>query len=265
MKILISGYGKMGRLIEGRALEAGWEAAAVIDPFYSKQGNGGATPAGTPVYASLGDIQAETLGSCIAVDFTHPASVCKNIVSFAEKQIPVVIGTTGWYDRLDEMTAVVMRNNSSMLWAGNFSLGVNLFYKVAEYAAALIGRYAEYDVSGYEFHHNKKADSPSGTAKTLVQKVIAASGGRKTTAVYDKLDRPPEPDELHFASLRCGSIPGLHALVFDSPADTVEISHNARSRDSLVSGALAAVHWLAKQTEAGKSGVWTFDNVLNNT
>ncbi|MDR2490751.1 MAG: 4-hydroxy-tetrahydrodipicolinate reductase [Spirochaetaceae bacterium] len=275
MKILISGYGKMGRLIESRALEAGWQAAAVIDPLFGAHGvsgergasggQGAATAAGTPVYTKLGDVPAGTLDNAIAVDFTHPSCVCKNITSFAEQHIPVVVGTTGWYDRLHEMSAVIMRNNSSMLWAGNFSLGVNLMYKIAEYAAALICRYAEYDVSGYEFHHNKKADSPSGTAKTLAQKTMAASLGRKTAAVYDKLDRPPEPHELHFASLRSGSIPGLHAIVFDSPADTIEITHNARSRDGLVSGALAAAHWLAKQTTAGASGVWTFDDVLNNS
>jgi 4-hydroxy-tetrahydrodipicolinate reductase len=136
-----------------------------------------------------------------------------------------------------------------------------LFYKIAEYASALLDNYAEYDIAGYEFHHNKKADSPSGTAKTIAQKVIAA-GTRKKRAVYTMLDRAPEPEELHFASLRCGSIPGKHALVFDSAADTIELTHTARSRAALVSGALAAADWLAKTAASGKTGVWTFDDVL---
>jgi 4-hydroxy-tetrahydrodipicolinate reductase len=250
----------MGALIERRALEAGWTVAAVIDPGYEEK----FTPAGSPVYAGIADgIAAAADGERpVALDFTHPSCACDNIAAFTRRGIPLVVGTTGWHDRLAEMTALVTRGGACLLWASNFSLGVHLFYKVAAYAAALFGAYTEYDCAGYEVHHNKKADSPSGTARDLAQKVIEASGGRKTRAVFDKLDRAPCADELHIASLRCGAVPGTHGLVFDSAADSMELVHRARSRDALVSGALIAAAWLARQAAAGKSGVWTFEDAL---
>jgi 4-hydroxy-tetrahydrodipicolinate reductase len=137
---------------------------------------------------------------------------------------------------------------------------VRLFYKIAEYAAKLTFPYAEYDVAGYEVHHNKKADSPSGTAKILAEKVIAAHG-RKKTAVYDKLDRPPREDELHIASLRVGTVSGTHALIFDSLADSIEIKHTARSREGFALGAILAAEWLYNGGKA-RQGLHTIDEVL---
>ncbi|MDR0551180.1 MAG: 4-hydroxy-tetrahydrodipicolinate reductase [Spirochaetaceae bacterium] len=261
MNIIISGYGKMGTLIEARSLEKGWNVPAVIDPVYKNPKHGeNITPAGSRVYSSLNDIEFDT-SACTALDFTHPDCVLKNITQFASRKIPLVVGTTGWYDKLNDVKKIVTDAGACLLWAGNFSLGINLFYKLAEYAAAIFDKYDEYDCAGYEFHHNKKADSPSGTAKIIAQKVLEKTT-RKNHAVYDKLDSPPAPDEFHFASLRCGSIPGIHALVFDSAADTIEIKHTARSRDALVSGALFAARYLADQAAAGKSGIWTFEDVL---
>jgi 4-hydroxy-tetrahydrodipicolinate reductase len=136
---------------------------------------------------------------------------------------------------------------------------VRLFLKIAEFAAKIAAPYdTEYDIAGYESHHNKKADSPSGTAKTLVERVLAAQT-RKTRAVYDKLDRPPAGDELHFASLRTGNDPGTHTLIFDSDADTIEITHRARNRDGLAVGAVRAAEWLAA---APRHGVFTLDDML---
>jgi 4-hydroxy-tetrahydrodipicolinate reductase len=154
--------------------------------------------------------------------------------------------------------AAVKAANGSLLWSSNYAIGVRLFQKIAEYAAKIADPYAEYDIAGYESHHNKKADSPSGTAKTLVEKVLAAQT-RKTKAVYDKLDRPPAPDELHFASLRTGSDPGTHALLFDSDADTIEIIHRARNRDGLALGAIRAAEWLGAEP---RHGVFTLDDML---
>jgi 4-hydroxy-tetrahydrodipicolinate reductase len=162
---------------------------------------------------------------------------------------------------------VVRAANSSLLWASNFSLGVNLFYRIAAFAAKLADPFPEYDAAGYEVHHNRKADSPSGTAKTLADLVIK-NMGRKTRAVYETLDRPPEPEELHYASLRLGAVPGVHRLIFDSPADSIEISHSARSREGLAMGALRAARWLLRcpgpGQEAGepRQGVFTMDDVL---
>jgi 4-hydroxy-tetrahydrodipicolinate reductase len=148
-------------------------------------------------------------------------------------------------------------------------LGVNLFYRIAAFAAKLADPFPEYDVGGWEFHHNKKIDSPSGTAKILVEKILAVMT-RKKKAVFETLNRPPEPEELHFPSLRLGSIPGVHAVAFDSPADTIEITHTGRNRDGLALGAIRAAEWLVRCVGPGKSaggpraGVFTVDDVMED-
>jgi 4-hydroxy-tetrahydrodipicolinate reductase len=265
MKIIISGYGKMGRLIERHAIGKGHTVAAVIDP--QADGSGGDTGvSGTSVYKSMEDFerQAGLAGldtEAVALDFTHPSAAERNIRAFAEIGIPLVIGTTGWVDRLDGIAAFVERCGSALLWSSNFSIGVNLFYRAAAYCAALLAPYGEYDAAGYEAHHRQKADSPSGTAKRLAELVLD-NMSRKTAVVWEKLDRPPAACELHFASLRVGAVPGTHALVFDSPADSIELKHTVRNRDGLVSGAVAAAEWLHAAVKAGKRGVFTMDDVL---
>jgi 4-hydroxy-tetrahydrodipicolinate reductase len=254
MNVLLIGYGKMGKLLEARLFEKKHAITAVVDPF----AKGGASVSGAEIYPSVKEFVDAGHAVDVAIDFTRPDSAPANITACAEHRIPLVVGTTGWYDKLPLLTEKVNKEGSALLWASNFSLGVNLFYKVAEYAAQLFDSYAEYDAAGYEIHHNKKADSPSGTAKTLAEKVLALSS-RKKRVVYDKLDRPPLADELHFASLRVGATPGVHALVFDSAADTVEIKHTARNREGLAAGAIIAAEWLVKEP---RKGVFTFDDVL---
>ena len=248
MKAALIGYGKMGRLLETRLLEKGHEILAVVDPNY-KEGK---------ELASLGG-----LGLDVAIEYTSPATAVENILFCAKEKIPLVTGTTGWYDRLPEVEKAVNAAGASLLWASNFSLGVNLFYRIAAYAAKLIDPFADYDVGGFEIHHNKKADSPSGTAKVLAERVLAQMS-RKKKAVYEMLEKPPAADELHYASLRVGSVPGTHSLVFDSVADTIEISHSARSREGFAAGTVLAAEWLAGVLSGGKkqSGVFTIDDVL---
>ncbi|MDR3343914.1 MAG: 4-hydroxy-tetrahydrodipicolinate reductase [Treponema sp.] len=273
MNIALIGYGKMGRLIESRALERGHRVVAVVEPGIMDRAAGGtgaakagATPSGARIHRTIGE--AENLGDADgAIEFTRPDTAVENIKALAERKIPVVVGTTGWYDRLDEVKAAVEGAGSSLLWASNFSLGVNLFYRIAAFAAALADPFPEYDVAGWEAHHNKKADSPSGTAKTLVERVLAQMS-RKNKPVWEKLDRPPAPDELHYPSLRIGSLPGVHTLLFDSPADTITITHTARSREGFASGALVAAEWLlgcpgpGKPAGTARHGVFTMDDVL---
>ncbi|MDR0452243.1 MAG: 4-hydroxy-tetrahydrodipicolinate reductase [Treponema sp.] len=264
MNIALIGYGKMGRLIESKALERGHRIIAAVEPYM--QNSGSAAASGAPVYQTIAGAQALETAD-IAVEFTRPDSAPDNIRLLAERKIPVVCGTTGWYALLDQVSAGVRSAGSSLLWASNFSLGVNIFYRIAAYAARAFDPFPEYDVGGMETHHNKKADSPSGTAKTLVEKVLAAMT-RKKRAAWDTLDGPPSADTIHFPSLRTGSVPGVHALLFDSPADTVEITHTARSREGFAAGALRAAEWLANCPGPGqgagkaRAGVFTMEDAL---
>jgi 4-hydroxy-tetrahydrodipicolinate reductase len=272
MNIALIGYGKMGRILERTALERGHLVAAVVDPFVS----GASALSGAPLYTTIAELArlsgAENSVASrvdVAVEFTRPDTAVENIRGLIEKGIPTVAGTTGWYDHLKEIEALVGDKKGSFCWSSNYSLGVNLFYRIAAFAAKLSDPFPEYDVGGWEFHHNKKIDSPSGTAKILVGKILAAMT-RKKKAVWEKLNRPPAPDELHFPSLRLGSMPGVHTVCFDSPADTIEITHIGRTRDGLALGAIRAAEWLVNCTGPGKprgspkSGVFTIDDVMED-
>jgi 4-hydroxy-tetrahydrodipicolinate reductase len=259
MTINLVGYGQMGRMLEAAALKRGHRIGGAVDPFYME----GKTVSGAPVFKGLEEIQ----GGDVALEFTRPDTALANITALLSRHIPVVAGTTGWYDGLDEAAAAAEKAGTGLLWSSNYSLGVHLFYRIASYAAALADPLTDYDVAGLEVHHNRKADSPSGTAKTLAGLVLAAMS-RKDAVVYDKIDRRPEGGEIHFASLRLGSAPGQHSLYFDSPADTIEITHTARNREGLATGAILAAEWLIRCEGPGKSageprrGVFTMDDVL---
>jgi len=256
MKIAIIGYGKMGKMVEQAAIAQGHTITAIVDPLLKEglSAQGGAQSAAQyREISSAGDLgKAEA-----AIEFTQPGMALANIKALAQRKIPAVIGTTGWHDKLDEARQAVESAGSSLIWATNFSLGVHLFYRIAWYAAQIVDSFPEYDVGGFESHHNKKLDSPSGTAKTLVEGVLARIK-RKDKAVWETLDRRPEPNEIHFPSLRVGSVPGTHSLIFDSPADSIEITHTARSREGFASGAVRAASWLINN----KPGFFTIDDML---
>ena len=264
MKIALIGYGKMGRLLEGRLMEKGHEVLVVVDPHCQ----GINLTSGAALYVYLTDaleggkgIKGHSIKDVdVAIEFSQPSAAVDNLLFLVREKIPTVTGTTGWYAKLGEIEKAVNENGSSLIWSSNFSLGVNLFYRIAAYAAKLIDPFTEYDVAGFETHHNKKADSPSGTAKTLVERVLAQMT-RKQKAVYEMLERPPAADELHYASLRVGTVPGTHKLLFDSAADTIEITHTARSREGFAAGAVLAAEWLV---EKKRSGVFTIDEVLSD-
>ena len=258
MKVALAGYGKMGRLLEQRLLEKGHDVLAVVDPAVA-----GNLASGAAAYASLQDALKGAGGKSlkdadVVIEFTHPEAAVDNLLFLAREKIPVVTGTTGWFARLPEVEKAVTAAGSSLVWSSNFSLGVNLFYRVVSYAAKLFDPFAEYDVAGIETHHNKKADSPSGTAKILVEQVLAQMT-RKKKALYETLERKPEADELHYASLRLGHAPGTHSIIFDSAADTIEITHTARNREGLAAGAVLAAQWL---TAEKRNGVFTVEDIL---
>jgi len=253
----------MGRLLETRLREREHDVLAAVDPSLTGTSVHASSP--TVFYPSLKDALDGKPGKSlkdadVVIEFSVPPVAPVNLLFLVNEKIPVVTGTTGWYDKLPEISKAVVSAGSSLLWSSNFSLGVNLFYRIACCAAKLIDPFKEYDVAGFEAHHNNKADSPSGTAKTLVDLVLGQMT-RKKRAVYQTLERKPDADELHFASLRVGSTPGTHSLVFDSNADTIEITHTARNRDGFASGAVLAAEWLIAEK---RSGIFTMDDVLNN-
>ena len=261
MKAALIGYGKMGRLLEQYLLEKKHEVIAIVDPLY--RGAGDDIPSKAELYSSPGKALKGTNGKSLSnadvvLEFTNPEAAPENLLFLAREKIPAVTGTTGWLDRLDEISRAVNDNRSSLVWSSNFSLGVNLFYRIAALAAKMADQFPEYDVGAFETHHNKKADSPSGTAKALMEQVLAQMT-RKKRAVYEMLAEPPAADEIHCSSLRVGSAPGIHGLILDSVADTIEITHTARNREGFTSGAVLAAQWLIKEK---RTGVFTVEDIL---
>ncbi len=243
MNIAIIGYGRMGCEIEQVAKEKGIIVKARIDPYNEK--------------ADFKEINAESLKDVdVCIDFTHPNSAIENARKVAKLGKNIVMATTGWYDQMDEMKNIVKNSGIGFVWASNFSIGVNTFFKIVEDAAKVINKVAEYDIYCYEIHHNKKVDSPSGTAKSIANKLLE-NIDRKNKLVVDKLNRRIEVDELHFASIRGGEEPGTHVVCFDSSADMIELRHTARSRKGFAVGAIMAAEWLNK-----KKGFFSIEDMM---
>ena len=245
MKIALIGYGKMGREVEQVVRKSGHAIAARIDPVSD--------------LADTAEISFQTIGSAdLCIEFTHPEAAYSNIEKVIQLHKPLVVGTTGWYQHLAAVEKLVLQENTGLVYAPNFSLGVNLFYRVAATAARLFHRFEEYDVCGAEAHHRLKVDSPSGTARKLSE-IVLEQFPRKKRVVIDSLNREIQPEEFHLVSLRAGHFPGTHSLAFDSAADTIELTHTARSRAGFASGALLAAEWIV-----GRQGVYTFEQVLED-
>lgn len=233
MKVALIGYGQMGQMIDHMAPQAGVEVVARIDPFHLSASHRVAGP------ESLQDAE-------VAICFTAPEAALENIEQVLEAKTHLVMGTTGWLEHKDEVAAQVESAGVGMVYSSNFSIGVNLFFHLAVEAAKTFNPFEMYDVFAHEAHHRLKKDSPSGTALTLGQ-MLVDNLDRKKRLVTERLDRRPEPDELHFASMRGGHVPGTHTVVFDSEFDTVELTHRARGRGGFASGALVAAKWIADQ------------------
>ncbi|MBU0616034.1 MAG: 4-hydroxy-tetrahydrodipicolinate reductase [Nanoarchaeota archaeon] len=246
MKIAIIGYGGMGRMIESIAKDKGIQVASIVDPMCKQDG----------VFC---EINKESMkGVDVAIDFTLPANIMDNIKRYCELKVNAVIGTTGWYDHVDEVKEMVKEAGIGFLWSSNFSVGVNIYFKIIEEAAKLINKVDDYDVWAYELHHHNKADSPSGTAKTLSQ-ILISNIDRKTAIVDEKLDRKIKDNEIHFASVRGGAVNFEHTIGFDSEADCITIKHAARSRQGYALGAVLAAKWLFK-----KKGYFVMDDFLQS-
>mgnify|MGYP000111882295 CR=1 FL=1 len=228
MRVAIVGYGRMGREVEKAALLRGHEVEARVDP----------------VCGDFATLSAGALGEAeIALEFTGPETAPDNVVRLARLGLDVVCGSTGWYDRMEEVRAAVEEADVGVVWAPNFSIGVNLFWRLIEEAARLFSR-TDAGAAVFEVHHSAKRDAPSGTALRIVE--ILRDGG------FDL------PDSA-VASLRTGHFPGTHTVVFDLPHETVELSHVARSRACFAYGAVMAAELLR-----GRKGLVSFTDLLRD-
>jgi 4-hydroxy-tetrahydrodipicolinate reductase len=234
MKVLIVGYGNMGREVEKILTARGHEIAGRIDPKDPE--------------ADAEGLTTELLGAAdAAIEFSLAGAVFNNARSYVENGVAAVVGTTGWEDSREEIRTLVDAGKGSLLWGSNFSVGAHIFFSLANKAAAIIDGIGEYDIMAYELHHSRKKDSPSGTALKLGEGILA-NCSRKKRIVTDRLDRKIDPEELHIASVRGGSIPGIHTVVLDSSADSIEITHSARNRSGFALGAVLAAEWLEDKT-----------------
>lgn len=226
--IAVIGDGKMGRTIAQMVQERGWHLTAMLDAEHN-QGGAGITR------RSLGDPD-------VAIEFTEPASAVPNIMACIHEGVPVVVGTTGWYNSLPVITEAVNEEGATLLWAANFSIGVNLFVELARQAARIISK-TDFSAAMVETHHSAKKDAPSGTALAIAN------------AMQGELGK-----ELPVTSIRTGSVPGTHELIFDAPFEQIILRHEARDRRVFADGALRAAAWLK-----GKKGVFTMRDVLGFT
>jgi 4-hydroxy-tetrahydrodipicolinate reductase len=204
-------------------------------------------------------LDADALSGCdVVIDFTVPATAVTNIEIYAKAGIPVVMGTTGWYERMDEVSQIVKKAGIGMIWSGNFSLGVNALFEIIRHAGTVMNRLPEYDCMVHEYHHKRKADSPSGTA-AMIGNILVEELEAKERVVTDALYRKIEDDELHVSSTRGGSIPGTHTITFDSDVDTISITHTARGRQGFAAGAVKAAEWIV-----GREGIFSIDAMMKN-
>ncbi len=247
MKIALIGYGKMGHIIEHVALERGHEIVCIVDRD------------------NAADIHSDAFRAAdVAIEFTTPATAESNICAAWAEGVPVVCGTTGWQERLcvmrDELCAERLTANGERLsppllfWTSNFSLGVNLFFRLNKRLAELMQPYEQYTPAITEIHHIHKLDAPSGTAVTLAEG-ISASRDANSEAWGVSSDA--------ITSIREGEVPGTHIVEWDSAVDKITITHEAKSREGFALGAVIAAEFLAKQKQVGKTGFFTMDDLLS--
>ena len=236
MKIALLGYGKMGHTIEKIALERNHEVVLKIND------------------ENLEDLTIENIRKAdVVIEFTNPDSAVENILFCLQNHVPVVCGTTGWLDKLNIIEDKCKELNGAFLYASNYSIGVNIFFEVNKKLAALMNPHAAYNVSIEEIHHTHKKDAPSGTAITLAEQVIGASG-KKNKWVNAQTE---DYDQLSIISKRIDEVPGTHSVKYSSPIDDIEIIHTAHNRDGFAQGAVLAAEFII-----GKKGIFSMKEVL---
>ena len=223
--IAVIGDGKMGRTIAQMVQERGWHLTAMLDQEHNQDGVG-------ITRRALGDPD-------VAIEFTEPSSAVPNIMACIHEGVPVVVGTTGWYDSLPIITEAVNEEGASLLWAPNFSVGVTLFVELAREAARIMSK-SDFSAAMVETHHSAKKDAPSGTAIAIAKAMEGELG-----------------KQLPVNSIRTGSVPGTHEIIFDAQFEQISLRHEARDRRVFADGALKAADWLR-----GQKGVFTMRDVL---
>ncbi len=237
MKVAIIGYGAMGHEIEQVLREKGHEITLTVD-------------AGEEWKMSP-DVLRD---ADVAIEFSTPSSAFDNVTACLRAGIPVVCGTTGWNDRRPEAENLCKQLNGTMFWSSNFSIGVNVLFRVNRYLANIMSHLSSYDVSIRELHHTRKKDAPSGTAITLAEDIIACNGNKKSWVNY----ATDNISELGIVSVREGDVSGIHEITYISDCDTIELSHSAKSRHGFAVGAVMAAEYAARH-----KGVLSMDDMLD--
>ena len=236
MKIALIGYGKMGKAIEEIATEHGH-----IIPLKITSSN-------------LADLTPKNLQQCdVAIEFTNPENAVNNMKACIDAGIPVVCGSTGWTEREEVIKSYCLEHDGTLIYASNFSIGVNIFFQINKQLAKMMASRKEYSVSIQEIHHTQKKDAPSGTAITLAQQIIAERDDKSEWT----LDNLPQQNQISITSTRTDPAPGTHHIIYSSPVDNIEITHTAHNRKGFAAGALIAAEYIA-----GRKGIFTMEDVL---
>lgn len=239
MKIALLGYGKMGKTIEKIAVKRGHQIVIKADE----------------------DTEPYDINNAdVAIDFSVPDSAFDNIVNCIENKVPVVSGTTGWLERYDEVVDVCKKKKGAFLYASNFSIGVNVFFKLNEYLAELMTKVEGYQASVLEIHHIHKLDAPSGTAISLAEQIVERSKYKEwqLTDGSGKKEESSSSNILPIIAEREGEVPGIHNVMYHSEVDQISIRHEAHSREGFALGAVIAAEWIT-----GKTGVFNMNDVLD--
>jgi len=244
MNITLLGYGKMGRLIEKFALQRGHQIHLIVDE--NNRSTIGA---------------ADLAGADVAIDFSQPEAAVANIDLCFEANLPIVVGTTGWYDQLDAVKKRCLDGNKTLMYGSNFSIGVNVFFHINKLLAAAMNPYKQYDVQVEEIHHTQKLDSPSGTAITIADGIIAQTDTKTewvNNLVGEGEEVVPKNQQLLIESHRIDDVPGTHTVLYSSEVDQIEFKHTAHSRAGFALGAVVAAEWIA-----GKTGFYQVTEMFN--
>ena len=236
MKIALIGYGKMGKAIEQIALQRGHEIVLKVG------------------IENLEDNTIENIRKAdVAIEFTGPESAFENLIRILDAGVPVVCGSTGWLARYEEVKSHCLSKNGTLLYASNFSVGVNIFFALNKRLAELMAPHPDYEVTLTEVHHTEKRDAPSGTAITLAEQILAKNNQKKQW-----VNRPSAiPSDLVIVSDRIDPAPGTHVITYTSAIDDIEIKHTAHNRQGFATGAVLAAEYLLH-----KKGVFTMSDVL---